>query len=129
MACGILKYYFPTTNNYTVVSRQSRNNTYADFIVLRLEHLLSGDRSVIDHTLVQVKPTSDPISLEQLENALEHANTNFRRCWAIIIHEFTFTFYEYHRDLPKHTRLVPWGPPNQHQQSSFHARKDIIAID
>lgn len=74
---GILNYYFPTANGYTVASKQSRSNNYADFIVLRLEHGLSGDRAAIDHTLVQAKPTSDPVCLNGLENALEHANTKF----------------------------------------------------
>ena len=77
LTSGILNYYFPTAKGYTVASKQSRNDNYADFIVLRLEHGLSGDRTVMDHTLVQAKPTSDPVSLNGLKKALEHANTKF----------------------------------------------------
>ncbi|KAK6819047.1 hypothetical protein RU639_008150 [Aspergillus parasiticus] len=30
---------------------------------------------------------------------------------------------------PKNKRVIPWGPPNQQQQNSFHARHDCITID
>lgn len=131
MASGILSYYFPPTNGYTVAPEQNRNDNYADFIILRIQRRFPGDRGVIDHTVAEAKRTSDPLgaSLEQLENALEHANTEFKRCWAIMIHGYTFKFYEYHGNLPAHARLIPWGPPNQAQQNSFHARIDSLAID
>jgi hypothetical protein len=115
MTSGILNYYLPAANSYTVAPGQSRNNNSTEF--------------VIDQTLAAAKRTSDPLSLEQLENTLQHANTELGRCWAIIIHGFTFKFYEYHLDLPEHTYLVPWGPPNQQEQNCFQAHHDSMAID
>lgn len=132
MASGILNYYFPAANGYTVAPEQNRDHNYADFIILRIQRRFPGDRGVIDHTFVEAKRASDGLqaSLEQLENALEHANTQFGRCWAIMSHGINFKFYEYHRNLPEHTRLIPWGPPNQRQpRNSFHARNDSVEVD
>lgn len=36
MASGILNYYFPAANSYTVAPEQNRNNNFADFIILRI---------------------------------------------------------------------------------------------
>lgn len=130
MASGILNYDFPAANGYTVAPEQNRNDNFADFIILHIQRRFPGDRGVIDHTLVEAKCTSDSLqaSLEQLENALEHAK--FGRCWAIMIHSFSFKFYEYHQNLPEYARLVPWGPPSQQQlRNSFHARNDSVIID
>lgn len=131
MASGILNYYFPAANGWTVAPEQNWNDNYADFIILRIQRRFPGDRGFIDHTVAEAKRTSDALqaSLEQLENAVEHANTEFGRCWAIMIHGFTFKFYEYHRNLPEHARLLPWGPPDQQQQNSFHALHDSVIID
>lgn len=121
----------PTIPGGTVPCLGRRNPPYADFIILRIQLRFPGDRGVIDHTVAEAKRTSDPLRalLEQLGNALEHANTEFKRCWAIMIHGYTFKFYDYHGNLPAHARLIPWGPPNQAQQNSFHACVDSLAID
>ncbi|KAJ5483140.1 hypothetical protein N7530_002386 [Penicillium desertorum] len=132
MASGILNYYFPATNGYTVAPEQSLNNNFADFIIHVSNVGFPGDRGVIDHTFAEVKRASDNLqaSLEQLEHALEHANTQFGRCWAIMIHGIKFKFYEYHRNLPEHACLIPRGPPNQRQRrNTFHARNDSVEVD
>ncbi|KGO77092.1 hypothetical protein PITC_024480 [Penicillium italicum] len=132
MASGILNNYFPVANGYTVASKQNRNNNLADFIILRIQRRFPGDRVIVDHIFVEAKRASEKLqaSLEQLENALEHANTQFGRCWAIIIHGTDFKFYEYHQNRTEHARLLPWGPPNQSQlQNSFHARNDSVEVE
>lgn len=109
MASGILNYYFPAANGWTVAPEQNWNDKYADFIILRIQRRFREDRGVINHIVAEAKRTSDVLqaSLEQLETAVEHTNTEFGRCWAIMIHGFTFKFYEYHRNLPEHARLLP----------------------
>ncbi|OJD12508.1 hypothetical protein ACJ73_09340 [Blastomyces percursus] len=130
MASGVLNYYFPATNGFTVAPEQNRND-HSDFIILRIQRRFPGDRGVVDHTLAEAKKTADSVqaALEQLENALENANTEFGRCWAILVHGCTFYFYEYHLNLPLNARLIPWGPPGQLSRNSFHARNDSVAID
>ncbi|OKL56176.1 hypothetical protein UA08_08564 [Talaromyces atroroseus] len=82
MASGILNYYFPTT-----------------------------DGGFTDHTVVQASSTGvsalPDSSLDRLQDALENANTEFERRWALIIHGPIFYFYKYHPSLPVHSRLVP----------------------
>lgn len=47
-----------------------------------------------------------------------------------MIYGTNFKFYEYHRNLPEHACLIPWGPPNHHQQrNSFHVRHDSVEVD
>lgn len=132
MASGIFSYYFPVANGYTIAPEQNRGNNYADFVILRTQRRFPGDRSVVEHTVAEAKRQLDAVSasLDQLHNAIEHSNTEFGRCWAILIHGPTFHFYEYHKTLPTNARLVPWGPPNQHHlQNTFHARRDSVTID
>ncbi|KAL1847789.1 hypothetical protein Plec18167_002521 [Paecilomyces lecythidis] len=130
MASAILNYYFPATSGYTVAPEQNRNNHFPDFIILRIQRRFPGDRGVVDHTLAEAKRNSDPLeaSLDQLQGALDEANTEFGRCWALMIRGPEFGFYEYHENLPENARLVPWGPPNQ-QRNTFHARNDCVIID
>lgn len=52
-------------------------------------------------------------SLDQLENVLENWNTEFGRCWALLIQGVEFMFYEYHQHRPVNNRLLPWGSPDQ----------------
>lgn len=82
-------------------------------------------------TIVEATRTGDSLqsSLEQLEDTLNHANTELGRCWAIIIHGVNFKFYEYHRNPSAQTCLVPWGPPGQQHQNSFHVRDGSAEID
>ncbi|KAJ5146497.1 uncharacterized protein N7515_001061 [Penicillium bovifimosum] len=129
MASGILNYSFLPADGYVVTSA-NRNNNFG-FIILRLQGGVPGDRSIIHHTFAKAKPASDDpqASLGELEKALEHANTQFGRCWAIMIHGINFKFYEYHRNLPEHARLIPWSPPDEPQRNSFHARNDSVEID
>ncbi|PLB34911.1 uncharacterized protein BDW47DRAFT_128598 [Aspergillus candidus] len=129
MASGILNYHFPPTNGYTVTPEQ--NSDYTAMVTLRIRRYFPGDRGLADHTVVGVERAKDSLnaSLGQLENALEHINIKFGRGWAIVVHGYTFNFYEYHASLPEHARLIPWGPPSQQQQNSFHAREDGVVID
>ncbi|EEH11157.1 predicted protein [Histoplasma capsulatum G186AR] len=131
MASGILNYYFPATNGFTVAPEQNRQGNIADFIILRIQRRFPGDRGVVDHTVAEAKRDTDSITaaLEQLENALEQANTEFGRCWAMLIHGCNFQFFEYHIHLPAGERLIPWGPPNQPSQNLFHCRNESVTID
>ncbi|GLA30358.1 hypothetical protein M752DRAFT_279533 [Aspergillus phoenicis ATCC 13157] len=132
MAAGILTYYFPIANGFLVVPEQNRGDQFPDFIIFRIQRRFPGDRSVVDHTVTEAKKSDDsiPASLEQLQNALEHSNTGFRRCWAILVHGATFYFYEYHESLPPNNRLLPWAPPGRPQgQNAFHARQNSVEID
>ncbi|PYI04675.1 hypothetical protein BO78DRAFT_167373 [Aspergillus sclerotiicarbonarius CBS 121057] len=132
MTSGIPNYYFPVANGFAVVPEQNRNGRYPDLIVLKIQRRFPGDRSMIDHTFAEAKKMADdiPASLDQLQSALEGSNTEFRRCWALLVHAHTFHFYQYHETLPVNDRLVPWAPPNRPQtQNAFHARKDCAEID
>lgn len=131
MSSSILNHYFPPSTGYSVVSEQNRNNHYADYIVLRIQLRFPGDRGIVDHTVVEAKKQTDPLhaSLEQLENALENSNTEFGRCWALLIRGTDFMFYEYHQNRSANDRLLPWGPPDQPRQNKFHVRRDATIID
>lgn len=131
MSSSILNHYFPPLNGFSVVSEQNRNNHYADYIVLRVQRRFPGDRGIVDHSVVEAKKQTDALdaSLEQLENALEHSNTEFGRCWAMLIRGVEFMFYEYHQHRPVNHRLLPWGPPNQPGRHTYHVRHDCEIID
>lgn len=129
MSSSILVHYFPPLNGFSVVSEHNRNNHYADYIVLRIQRRFPGDRGIVDHTVVEAKKQTDPLdgSLEQLENALENSNTEFGRCWALLIRGVEFMFYEYHQHRPVNNRLLPWG--HQPGQNTYHVRRDSEIID
>ena len=131
LANAMLTYYFPIVNGWIVAPEQNRNNTFTDFIVLRVQRRYAGDRSVVDHTVAEAKKTTDDIgaAMDQLENALEQSNTEFGRCWAIIFHGLNILFYEYHEYLPENERVIPTGPPSQSRKTEFHVRTDSLAID
>lgn len=131
MAAGILNHYFTTANGFVVAPEQYRNNNIPDFTILRIQRRFQGDQGVVDHTLAEAKRSRDSLQacLEQLENALEQAITEFGRCWAIMIHGPELMFYGYHRNRPEHIRLIPWGPAHQPQQNTFHARHDAMTIE
>lgn len=48
-------------NGWIVAPEQNRNNTFADFIVLRVQRRYPGDRSVIDHTVAEAKKKDDDL--------------------------------------------------------------------
>lgn len=132
MASGILSYYFPPVNGYTVTLEHNRNDHSEYMAIFRIQRRFPGDRSTVDHTFVEVKDPRDPAeqSLDPLRGALEQSNTEFGRCWAMIIQKTNFKFYEYHSNLAVDNRLVPLGPPNQEQsRNSFHVRNDSVIID
>lgn len=129
MSSSILVHYFPPLKGFSVVSEQNRNNHYADYIVLRIQRRFPGDRGIVDHTVVEAKKQTDPLdgSLEQLENALENSNTEFGRCWALLIRGVEFMFYKYHQHRPVNNRLLPWG--HQPGQNTYHVQRDSEIID
>lgn len=117
MASGILSYYFPPVNGYVVALEHKRNDHSEDMTIFRIQRRFPGDRSTVDHTFVEVRGPTDSAdkSLDPLRGALEQSNTEFGRCWAMIIHKTNFKFYEYHSNLPVDNHLVPWGPPDHGQ--------------
>lgn len=127
----MLSYYFPLVNGWIVAPEPNRNNTFADFIVLRVQRRYPGDRSVVDHTVAEAKKKEDDLgaAMDQLENAPEQSNTEFGRCWAIMFHGLDLLFYEYHEYLTENNRLLPTGPPSQPRRNKFHVRTDSLAID
>ncbi|KFY05061.1 hypothetical protein O988_00292 [Pseudogymnoascus sp. VKM F-3808] len=131
MASGILSYYFPPANGYLVVLEHIQNNLCEDIIIFRIKRRFPSDKTTFDHTFSEVRRLVDATqSLDQLENALDQSSAEFGRCWAMIIQEVTFKFYEYHTSLPAGSRLVPWGPPNQEPlRNSFHIRNDSVIVD
>ncbi|KFZ10282.1 hypothetical protein V502_08222 [Pseudogymnoascus sp. VKM F-4520 (FW-2644)] len=132
MASGILSYYFPPVNGYVVALEHNRNDYIEDLIIFRIRRRFPGERITVDHTFVEVKGPTDPAeqSLDPLRGALDQSNTEFGRCWAMIIQKTNFKFYEYHSNLPVDNRLVPRGAPNQEQsRNSFHVRNDSVIID
>ncbi|RMJ26819.1 hypothetical protein PHISP_02306 [Aspergillus sp. HF37] len=131
MASGVFNHHFTAANGFLVAPKQDRNNLSEDFTILRIQRLFPGDRGFVDHTVSGAKKADDGLetSMQQLETALEEANTPFGRCWAIMVHGPRFIFYEYHRTLEENHRLVPWGPPDQPWQNTFHARSDAAAIE
>ncbi|PLN86007.1 hypothetical protein BDW42DRAFT_121762 [Aspergillus taichungensis] len=130
LAVSMLSYHFPIVNGWIIAPEQNRNDRFADFIVLRVQRRFPGDRSVIDHTVAEAKKGSDNLdaAMEQIENALEHANTEFGRCWAIVFHGLDILFYEYHKYLPANSRLIPTGPPSQPHTNRFHVRTDSLSV-
>ncbi|KAE8154315.1 hypothetical protein BDV25DRAFT_136008 [Aspergillus avenaceus] len=131
MALTILSHYFQAMSGYSVISEAYRNNGIPDFVIVRIQRRFPGDRSIVDHTMVEAKKTTDSLneSMEQLEGYLENANTEFGRCYGLLVRGPYFMFYEYHKQFPINDRYVPWGPPNQPHQNTFHARHDSATID
>lgn len=131
LANSMLSYYFPIVNGWIIAPEQNRNDSFADFIVLRVQRRYPGDRSVVDHTVAEAKKNKDDLSaaMDQLENALEQSNTEFGRCWAMIFHGLNLLFYEYHQYLPENHRLIPMGPPSQPGRNKLHVRTESLAIN
>ncbi|PKY03714.1 hypothetical protein P168DRAFT_167841 [Aspergillus campestris IBT 28561] len=96
LASSMLSYYFPIANGWIIAPKQNRNNHLADFIVLRVQRSFPGSRNVIDHTVAEAKKEVDDIdgAMKQLEDALEHTNTEFGRCWGILFHGLDVLFFE-----------------------------------
>lgn len=59
--------------------------------------------------------------MKDLENTLDHVNTESGRYWGLMVYATTFTFYEYHQGLCEGCRLVSRG--------SYHVRCDDSVID
>lgn len=134
MANGIFNYYFSAVNNYMVAPKKDLQNSHADFVILHIKPVFPGCRGVNEHTIAKAKGSMESLKsiLDQLDNALEHANTPFQTSWAIVIHGALFNFYEYHRGMSEQERLLPFEPPagSQHEsRDSFHARNDSVEID
>ncbi|KAJ5863583.1 uncharacterized protein N7529_005499 [Penicillium soppii] len=74
-ASVVLNYHFPVAHSYSVASERDRNNHVGDSIILRIRRWSPGARSVIDHTYAEAKGLDYELemSLEQLENVLEHS--------------------------------------------------------
>ncbi|TAQ89976.1 hypothetical protein B7494_g1724 [Chlorociboria aeruginascens] len=106
----------------------ARNDNYPDFIILRIQRRWAGDRSLVDHTLEEGSRFSGGL-LEQLTNALEHANTEHGRCWALLFHGSGIGFYEYHHTLPANRRLVQWAEAGDPASTVYHVRNNAGAID
>ncbi|KAL3473824.1 hypothetical protein BJX99DRAFT_260940 [Aspergillus californicus] len=133
MASAILNHYSLLSDGFSVSPEQNRINNCPDFIlrILRIQRRFSGDRSVVDHTVAEATSSTDNLdeAMDQLGNALENANTEFGRCWALMVRGPDFMFYEYHANLPVNQRLVPWGPATEPNRNVFHARHNCVAID
>lgn len=130
MTPGILTYYFTPTAGFLVAPEQNRNDNYADFIIIRIQRRFRGDRGLVDHCVVEAKKESDNVdaAMDQLVNALDHANTQYGRCWAMLVVGPRFHFFEYHCNLPTNHRLLPCFPPGE-STNEFHARHASGAID
>lgn len=55
LANSMLTYYFPIANGWIVAPEQNRNDSFADFMVLRVQRRYPGDRSAFDHTVAEAK--------------------------------------------------------------------------
>lgn len=74
----MLGYYFPIGHGWIIAPEQDRNNSFADFIVLKVQRRYPGDRGVVDHTVAEAKKKADHLNaaMDQLENALEESKRN-----------------------------------------------------
>ncbi|RDL41228.1 Uncharacterized protein BP5553_01207 [Venustampulla echinocandica] len=131
MGSGILNYYFPAINGYSVGPEQNRNNFYPDSIIFRIQRRWAGDRGLVDHTLAEATKAADALepSLAQLTTALENAITEHGRCWAVLFHGCEIRFYEYHDNLPLKHRLVQWAEAGDPAETVYHVRNNSGTID
>ncbi|ODM17479.1 hypothetical protein SI65_07154 [Aspergillus cristatus] len=140
VASGILAHYFPASNGFAVTPvSQPQPQPNRDTLTLRIQRhrhvpgypAPSPDRQgLVDHIVTVAKANCDAetnevedlwLTMKDLEHTLDHANTESGRCWGLMVYATTFTFYEYHRDLPEDRRLVCRG--------SYHVRCDDSEID
>ena len=100
-------------------------------MILRVQSLAPQTQGFIDRTISGARCGGHHLRqiLEQLDDALEHANIESGRCWVVLFHGFMLYFYEYHRGLPRCTGRVPWGPPDEEQRIAFEVRGDDVVID
>ncbi|KAJ5621359.1 hypothetical protein N7528_006142 [Penicillium herquei] len=126
---SVLNHEFPLTMGYGTTALLRRKTSYPDFKVFRLRRPAS-DRGVVDHVLVQTKRPDERLedTRAQLITALESADTEDDRCWAIVADGTTFSFYEHHAHFPVNHRLIPWYPPGQ-STNTFHLRRDSQVIE
>lgn len=124
MLSTTLSHCFPIALGFALAPKHE-NGIFSHFILYRLRRHVPGDRRVIKHAFIQAKRRADTLdeSLGQLLNALETANTENKRCWAILAIGTEISFYEYHQELPKNERLLPWCPPGQ-SINRFNIRHD-----
>lgn len=143
-ASGILSHYFPASNGFAITpasqsQSQLQSQPSRDTLTLRIQRHRHGpgysapnpDRQeLVDHIATIAKADCDTetnevedlyTTLKDLENTLDHANTESGRCWGLMVYATTLTFYEYHRDSPEDRRLVFRG--------SYHVRCDDFVID
>ena len=69
LANSMLGYYFPIGHGWIIAPEQNRNNSFADFIVLKVQRRYPGDRGVVDHTVAEAKKKADYLNaaMDQLE--------------------------------------------------------------
>ncbi|KAJ5921340.1 hypothetical protein N7466_009666 [Penicillium verhagenii] len=119
MLSGVLSHEFPLSMGYVLVPGQNRNASYPGFTGYhkpwKIQRHVPGDREFVDHLLVEVMGPDELLAdtTDQLLTALESANTQHGRCWAIIAIGPTIEFYEYHGSLPVNHQLIPWYPPGR----------------
>lgn len=130
MLSATLSHRFPITHGFALAPKQGENSFFSHFALYRIQYRFPGDRGLVDHASIQATRSGDTLdeSLSQLLNALDIANSENNRCWAILAIGMEITFYEYHQELPKNKRLLAWCPPGQ-RTNSFNIRHDCELID
>lgn len=85
---------------------------------------------MVVHTLVVVKGGGESLvaTLERMEEANMGAGAGVG-CWAVVVLGAVFAFYEYRRERPLGSRLVPWGPPEPPRENRFHVRRDVESVE
>jgi len=130
MGSGILNYYFQAINGFSVAPEQNRDDNYPTSS--------SSESSIVGQEIEALwiillqkrrRQLSLGASLEQLTNALEYANTEHGRCWALLFHGSGIRFYEYHHNLPEDQRLVQWAEAGDPARTVYHVRNNAGAID
>lgn len=140
VASSILAHYFPAFKGFAVTpDSQPRPQPNPDTLTLRIQrhrHVPGylapspGRQGLVDHIVTVAKANCDAetnevedlwLTMKDLENTLDHANTESGRCWGLLVYATTFMFYEYHQDLTEDRRLVCRG--------SYHVRCDDSEID
>ncbi|KAJ6014889.1 hypothetical protein N7540_009480 [Penicillium herquei] len=127
---SLLNHEFPLTMGYGTAALLRRKASYPDFKVFHLQSLSLSDRGIVDHVLVEAKHPDERLedTISQLITALESANTEHGRCWAIMVNGTAFSFYEYHANFPVSHRLIPWCPLGQ-STNTFNLRRDPQVIE
>ncbi|KAJ5933867.1 hypothetical protein N7454_006196 [Penicillium verhagenii] len=133
MLSGVLTHEFPLSMGYVLVPGQNRNASYPGFTgyhkPCKIQRYFPEDRGFVDHLLVEVMGSDESLAdaTDQLLKALEIANTQHGRCWAIIGIGPTVEFYEYHGSLPVNHQLIPWYPLGR-STNNFNIRTESVVL-